>query len=61
MGTGSMANTLNAMYQRDGNLVSYKKTITFVKGKHELYPIPQAQIDLENNDGTVRLKQNPGY
>jgi hypothetical protein len=29
----------------------------FVDGKHELFPIPQAQRDLSNN----RLTQNPGY
>lgn len=29
----------------------------FVDGKHELYPIPQAQRDLSGN----RLSQNPGY
>lgn len=29
----------------------------FVDGKHELFPIPQAQIDLSGG----RLKQNPGY
>lgn len=60
-GTGLMANTLNAMYQRDASLVAYKKSVTFVKGKHELYPIPQDQIDLLNAGGTQRLKQNPGY
>ncbi|WP_310395379.1 RagB/SusD family nutrient uptake outer membrane protein [Hymenobacter sp.] len=30
---------------------------TFVKGKHELFPIPQPQIDLSGG----RLTQNPGY
>lgn len=60
-GTGLMANTLNAMYLRDGELVSYKKTTKFVKGVHELYPIPQSQIDLINSGGTQHLKQNPGY
>ncbi|MBA4140336.1 MAG: RagB/SusD family nutrient uptake outer membrane protein [Segetibacter sp.] len=30
---------------------------TFVDGKHEVFPIPQAQIDLSG----TRLKQNPGY
>ena len=30
---------------------------TFVKGKHELFPIPQPQIDLSGS----ALKQNPGY
>jgi len=34
---------------------------TFVKGKHEYYPIPQRQIDLETSGGTSVLKQNPGY
>lgn len=29
----------------------------FVDGKHELFPIPQAQIDLSAG----RLKQNPNY
>jgi tetratricopeptide (TPR) repeat protein len=29
----------------------------FVQGKHEVFPIPQAQIDLSAG----RLKQNPGY
>jgi hypothetical protein len=32
--------------------------VTFVKDKHEYWPIPQAQIDLQ---GTSVLKQNPGY
>lgn len=60
-GTGLMANTLNAMYQRDASLVAYKKDTRFIKGVHEIYPIPQSQIDLINNDGVARLKQNPGY
>jgi hypothetical protein len=29
----------------------------FVDGKHELFPIPQRQIDL----GEGKLLQNPGY
>ena len=29
----------------------------FVNGKHEVFPIPQAEIDLSNN----KLLQNPGY
>ncbi|MBC7510917.1 MAG: RagB/SusD family nutrient uptake outer membrane protein [Ferruginibacter sp.] len=29
----------------------------FVDGKHEVFPIPQAEIDLSNG----KLKQNPGY
>ena len=37
-------------------LVAHGKT-NFSAGKHELFPIPQAQIDLSGN----RLAQNPGY
>ena len=34
---------------------------TFVKGKSEYFPIPQAQIDLQTTGGTSSLEQNPGY
>ena len=34
---------------------------TFVKGKSEYFPIPQAQIDLQTSSGTSTLVQNPGY
>ncbi len=34
----------------------------FVRGKHELYPIPQVEIDRSvRPDGTPALIQNPGY
>ena len=34
---------------------------TFTKGKHEYFPIPQRQIDLQASSGTPTLTQNPGY
>jgi hypothetical protein len=34
---------------------------TFTARKNEYYPIPQAQIDIENATGTLNLKQNGGY
>jgi hypothetical protein len=34
---------------------------TFTKGKHEYFPIPQRQIDLQASGGTQTLTQNPGY
>jgi hypothetical protein len=37
------------------------KLAKFVKGTHELYPIPLAQIDLSVKDGVSVLIQNPGY
>jgi hypothetical protein len=34
----------------------------FTKGKNEIFPIPQAQIDLSVVDGKPAiLQQNPGY
>jgi len=60
-GTGTMATILNAYAKRDAAVVPYMSTINFVKGKSEYFPIPQDQIDHENSDGTIRLKQNPGY
>lgn len=33
----------------------------FVKGKHEYFPIPQRQIDLEVTGGSSALTQNPNY
>ena len=34
----------------------------FVKGKHELWPIPQGQIDKsEDENGITVLVQNPGW
>lgn len=49
--------------------LSYEKTklsaaygsATFVKGKHEYFPIPQRQIDLSTSGGTSVLTQNPNY
>jgi hypothetical protein len=33
----------------------------FTAGKHEYFPLPQAQIDRSSKGGTPVLKQNPGY
>lgn len=38
-----------------------KLNAKFTAGKNEYSPIPQGEIDNLNADGTVRLKQNPGY
>ncbi|RDB05389.1 RagB/SusD family nutrient uptake outer membrane protein [Runella aurantiaca] len=64
-GTGYMANTLNAYVKHETSIpgydFTYMKGATFKKGKSELYPIPQAQIDLSVVDGNSVLKQNPNY
>ncbi|WP_158856190.1 RagB/SusD family nutrient uptake outer membrane protein [Lunatibacter salilacus] len=64
-GTGYMAETLNQYILHETNIADYNffymEGATFTRGVNEIYPIPQAQIDLsETNDGPV-LIQNPGY
>jgi hypothetical protein len=62
-GTGYMADVLNAYIAHENSSFDYLilKGAQFTKGKNELYPIPQAQIDLSMTDGTATLKQNPNY
>jgi hypothetical protein len=33
----------------------------FIQGIYEVYPIPQAEIDLSVQDGASALLQNPNY
>lgn len=50
---------LNAYLQYEGaRLITALGGATFTVGKNEVYPIPQAQIDIQGPDV---LKQNPGY
>lgn len=64
-GTGYMADVLNAYIQHETHIPGYNflymSGAKFTKGKNELYPIPQAQIDLNVVSGASVLKQNPGY
>ncbi|HMG66920.1 MAG TPA: RagB/SusD family nutrient uptake outer membrane protein, partial [Chitinophagaceae bacterium] len=43
------------------SVFSVNKDATFHKGVNEIYPIPQAQIDISNSGGVKNLAQNPGY
>ncbi|TMI98092.1 MAG: RagB/SusD family nutrient uptake outer membrane protein [Bacteroidetes bacterium] len=58
---GVAATTINAYIAREKVARPLKLTAVFVAGKNEVMPIPQSEIDNMNSDGTVRLKQNPGY
>jgi hypothetical protein len=40
---------------------SYLRGVSFKKGKHEYFPIPNQEILNSKIDGKVTLKQNPGY
>ena len=58
---------MDAFLQREGNRLTESPNNLYLQGrfvreKHELYPIPQTQIDLSiRPDGTPALIQNPGY
>lgn len=63
-GTGYMADVLNTYQSVEKNKKSFfyvNPTATFHKGVNEFYPIPQAQLDIQNSTGKITLKQNPGY
>ena len=58
---GIAAAEMNAYFAYEGAASKLPNTVggaTFVAGKHEILPIPQAQI---NAVGSDILKQNPGY
>lgn len=66
-GTGYMADVLNAYIQHETHITGYNflymNGAKFTKGKNEIYPIPQSEIDLNVavTGGTSVLKQNPVY
>lgn len=64
-GSGYMADVLNAYIRHETTIPGYNflymNGAKFTKGKNEIYPIPQNQIDLNNVGGASALKQNPGY
>jgi starch-binding outer membrane protein, SusD/RagB family len=62
-GTGYMADVLNSYIAHENNSFVYLilKGAKFTKGKNEIYPIPQSQIDLSMVNGKPTLIQNPGY
>jgi len=53
--------TLNAYYAKEKDKRAYFNGVTFVKGRHEYYPIPLTEILNSKKDGVETLKQNPGY
>jgi len=64
-GTGYMADLLSSYIDHEttipGYNFGYMIGAKFTKGKNEIYPIPQAQIDLSVVNGVPTLKQNPNY
>lgn len=58
---GIAAETLNAYVNKEKTKRSYLQGAVFEKGKHEYYPIPQAEIVSSSKSGVPTLVQNPGY
>ncbi|GAB3891378.1 RagB/SusD family nutrient uptake outer membrane protein [Larkinella knui] len=52
---------LNAYYPAEAKKRSYLNGVTFIKGKHEYFPIPLQEILNSQKNGQPTLKQNPGY
>ncbi len=63
-GTGYMADELNAVIAHERTTPATFPALqnaVFTKGRNEIYPIPQAQIDLSMKDEESVLVQNPNY
>jgi starch-binding outer membrane protein, SusD/RagB family len=58
---GVAAETLNEYIRVEQNKRAYLRGVSFSKGKHEYYPIPNQEILNSKLDGKITLQQNPGY
>ncbi len=52
---------LNKYFEVEGGVMEHLRDKSFSVGQHEIWPIPQRQIDLSVKDGVSVLTQNPGY
>ncbi|MBX3255312.1 MAG: RagB/SusD family nutrient uptake outer membrane protein [Chitinophagaceae bacterium] len=59
---GIAAETINRYLEVEGTIMPPLTGMRFIAGQHEIWPIPQTQIDLSDKvNGESVLKQNPGY
>ncbi len=58
---GIVEQTMNEYYRVEQTKRTYLRGVTFVKGKHEYFPVPVQEIFNSKLDGKETLKQNPGY
>lgn len=58
---GKAAEELNSFFSYEGSLLPDVRGGSFIPGKHDYFPIPQRQIDLQTSAGVSSLTQNPGY
>lgn len=52
---------MNAYYAVEKAKRTYFNGVTFIKGKHEYYPLPLQEIVNSQKGGVATLKQNPNY
>lgn len=64
-GTGYMADVMNAYLQHETHIPGFTYSncngVNFQKGKNELMPIPQTEIDKSVTNGSSVLEQNPNW
>ncbi|GAB4032047.1 RagB/SusD family nutrient uptake outer membrane protein [Spirosoma gilvum] len=58
---GIVGPVMNNYLAVEGTVLPYNKGKVFNVGQHEIWPIPQRQIDISVKDGKSVLTQNPGY
>lgn len=58
---GIAGETLNRYFQVEGAVMEHLRDKSFSVGQHEIWPVPQRQIDLSVKEGTSVLLQNQGY
>lgn len=58
---GIAQQALTAYWNYEGKITGDLPSPSYNAAAQGYYPIPQAQIDLSNNNGQNTLKQNPGY
>jgi starch-binding outer membrane protein, SusD/RagB family len=58
---GIAAETINNYMIEEGKIMPPLVDRSFVKGTHEIWPIPLNQMNLTNKSGTEILHQNPNY
>ena len=58
---GLAAPVLNTYLSVEGTRLQYLSGKSFIAGQHEIWPIPQRQIDISIKNGKSVLTQNPGY
>ncbi|QDK79874.1 RagB/SusD family nutrient uptake outer membrane protein [Spirosoma sp. KCTC 42546] len=58
---GIVGPVMNNYLAVEGTVLPYNKGKVFNVGQHEIWPIPQRQIDISVKEGKSVLTQNPGY